>query len=125
MKRKMQYKDKKFRRKVKEKKVKNQYEDGLLSDDEKRQKVIEIWEHARKEIEKVIPNSLEENGPTRNLIDSGARGNTSQLTQMCGMKGIITNTAGEQLDFPIIPSYIEGLTPLEYFVTTHGAKRNS
>ena len=111
--------------KEQEKKVKNQYEDGLLSDDEKRQKVIEIWEHARKEIEKAIPNALEENGPTRNLIDSGARGNTSQLTQMCGMKGIITNTAGEQLDFPIIPSYIEGLTPLEYFVTTHGARKGT
>ncbi|HPC12334.1 MAG TPA: DNA-directed RNA polymerase subunit beta' [Candidatus Paceibacterota bacterium] len=111
--------------KEQEKKVKDQYEDGLLSDDEKRQKVIEIWEHARKEIEKAIPNALEENGPTRNLIDSGARGNTSQLTQMCGMKGIITNTAGEQLDFPIIPSYIEGLTPLEYFVTTHGARKGT
>ncbi len=111
--------------KKQEKEVKNQYEEGLLSDDEKRQKIIEIWEHARKEIEKAIPASLEEDGSARNLIDSGARGNMSQLAQMCGMKGIITNTAGEQLDFPIIPSYIEGLTPLEYFVTTHGARKGT
>jgi DNA-directed RNA polymerase subunit beta' len=108
-----------------EKEVRDQYEEGLLSDDEKRQKIIEIWEHARKEIEKAIPGSLEEDGSAKNLIDSGARGNMSQLAQMCGMKGIITNTAGEQLDFPIIPSYIEGLTPLEYFVTTHGARKGT
>jgi len=62
---------------------------------------------------------------TYDLITSGARGNMSHLSQICGMKGVIINTSGERIDFPIIPSYIEGLSPLEYFITTHGARKGT
>ena len=105
--------------------IREKFEEGLLSENEKSQKIIEIWEHAQKELEKLAPKSLDIKSSTYDLIISGARGNASQLAQMCGMKGIIINTSGERIDFPIIPSYIEGLSPLEYFITTHGARKGT
>lgn len=105
--------------------VRNQFSEGLLSEDEQYQKVIEIWENAKKEIEKIIPETLDVRGSTYDLITSGARGNMGSLVQMCGMKGLIVNTSGATLDFPIIPSYIEGLSPLEYFITTHGSRKGA
>ncbi len=105
--------------------VREQFSEGLLSEDEQYQKVIEIWEHAKKEIEKIIPATLDTKGSTYDLITSGARGNMGSLVQMCGMKGLIVNTSGQTLDFPIIPSYIEGLSPLEYFITTHGSRKGA
>ncbi len=113
----------KFRKE--EETVREQFAEGLLSEDEQYQKVIEIWEHAKKEIEKKIPETLNVRGSTYDLITSGARGNMGSLVQMCGMKGLIVNTSGETLDFPIIPSYIEGLSPLEYFITTHGSRKGA
>ncbi len=106
-----------------EKVILEQWNDGLLSEEEKYQKVIEIWEHAKKDIEKLIPATLDIRGSTYDLVTSGARGNMGSLVQMCGMKGLIVNTSGATLDFPIIPSYVEGLSPLEYFITTHGSRK--
>jgi len=114
---------KKFRKE--EELVREQFNDGLLSEEEQYQKVIEIWEHAKKEIEEIIPGTLDSKSSTYDLITSGARGNMGSLVQMCGMKGLIVNTSGETLDFPIIPSYIEGLSPLEYFITTHGSRKGA
>ncbi len=105
--------------------VRGQFNDGLLSEDEQVQKVIEIWEHTKKEIEKMLPATLDSRGSTYDLVFSGARGNMGSLVQMCGMKGLIVNTSGQTLDFPIIPSYIEGLSPLEYFITTHGSRKGA
>jgi len=105
--------------------VRDQFNEGLLSESEQYQKVIEIWECAKKEIEKIIPGTLDVKSSTYDLITSGARGNMGSLVQMCGMKGLIVNTSGETLDFPIIPSYIEGLSPLEYFITTHGSRKGA
>ncbi len=105
--------------------VRGQFDDGLLSEDERYQKIIEIWEHAKKDIEKIIPGTLDSRSSTYDLITSGARGNMGSLVQMCGMKGLIVNTSGATLDFPIIPSYIEGLSPLEYFITTHGSRKGT
>ena len=110
---------------VQEEVVSEQFNEGLLSEDERYQKVIEIWELAKKEIEKKIPETLDIKGSTYDLITSGARGNMGSLVQMCGMKGLIVNTSGRTLDFPIIPSYIEGLSPLEYFITTHGSRKGA
>ena len=113
------------RYKKEEENIREKYEEGLLSESEKSQKIIEVWEQAQKELEKLAPKSLDIRSSTYDLIISGARGNSSQLAQMCGMKGIIINTSGERIDFPIIPSYIEGLSPLEYFITTHGARKGT
>jgi len=105
--------------------IREQFNEGLLSEDEQYQKIIEIWEHAKKEIEKLIPDTMDKKSSVYDLITSGARGNMGSLVQMCGMKGLIVNTSGETLDFPVIPSYIEGLSPLEYFITTHGSRKGS
>ena len=101
----------------------SQYLEGLLSTEEKRQKVIEVWERVKKDIEKTIPDTLNPQGSVYDMVMSGARGSMSQVTQMAGMKGLVVNTAGQTVDFPIIPSYLEGLSPIEYFISTHGSRK--
>jgi DNA-directed RNA polymerase subunit beta' len=103
--------------------VQGQFNDGLLSAGERLRKNIEIWHGAKNEIEKLVPETLEKNGSVSDLVSSGARGSLSQITQMIGMKGLIQNTAGETIEFPIISSMKEGLTPIEYFITTHGSRK--
>ena len=100
-----------------------QFQEGLLSEEEKYRKTIEIWEKVKNEIEKILPPTLEKHGSVADMINSGARGSMDSLTQMAGMKGLIVNTAGETIAFPIIPSYKEGLSPIEYFITTHGSRK--
>ena len=78
-----------------------------------------------KRIRKVLPKTLDKNGSTYDLFNSGARGTMTSLIQMSGMKGLIQNNQGRTLEFPIIPSYHEGLSPIEYFVTTHGARKGA
>jgi DNA-directed RNA polymerase subunit beta' len=107
----------------KEKEIISQYDEGLLSEKEKYQKVIEIWEAAKKEIEKYIPETLDPRGSTYDLIISGARATMGSLVQMAGMKGLIQDTQGRIIPFPVIPSYTEGLSPIEYFITTHGSRK--
>jgi DNA-directed RNA polymerase subunit beta' len=100
-----------------------QYNMGLLSDEERRQKVISIWQGAKSEIESHIPATLDKNGSVYDMLKSGARGSLGNLTQMAGMKGLIASVSGETLEFPIISSTKEGLTPIEYFITTHGSRK--
>ncbi len=108
-----------------EEKVRGEWSEGLLSDREKYQKIIEIWTQAKKDLEKILPTTLDKNGSAYDLFTSGARGSMGQLIQMSGMKGLIQNNQGKTLEFPIIPSYKEGLSPIEYFVTTHGARKGA
>ncbi len=111
------------RGKKRESEVVAQFNEGLLSEEEKYRKVIEIWEFSKIEIEKMLPEMLESAPATADMIYSQARGTISNLSQMAGMKGLIMNSVGKTLDFPIIPSYKEGLSPLEYFITTHGSRK--
>ncbi len=104
-------------------KINEQYNEGLLSDEERYRKTIVVWQDVRNEIEKMMPATLEKDGSVSDMVSSGARGSLSQVVQMSGMKGLIVNTAGQIIDFPIIPSNKEGLSPLEYFVTTHGSRK--
>ena len=103
--------------------VMEQYKDGLLSEEERYRKTIEIWQGTRKKIEDVMPATLTENSSVKDMLSSGARGSINAIVQMGGMKGLIINTAGRTIDFPIVPSNVEGLSPLEYFVTTHGSRK--
>ena len=100
-----------------------QYNDGLLSEEEKYRKVIEIWERVKLEVEKKVPEGLVKNGPVMDMITSGARGSLKQVAMMAGMKGLIISPSGRTIDFPVIPSLKEGLSPLEYFITTHGSRK--
>ena len=108
-----------------EEKVVKEWKEGLLSEEERYQKILGIWTRAKKEIEKVLPKALDPNGSTFDLFTSGARGTMTSLGQMTGMKGLIQNNQGKVLEFPIIPSYQEGLSPIEYFITTHGARKGA
>ncbi len=103
--------------------IRGQFEEGLLSEDERYEKVISNWNKAKNEIEKILPDTIEKHGSVYDMIISGARGSMSNVTQMAGMKGLIQNTTGRTIDFPIIPSFKEGLSPLEYFITTHGSRK--
>ena len=100
-----------------------QYKDGLLSERERRQKSVEVWQGVKSKVEKLIPETLESTNPVFDVIHSEARGSIGNLNQMAGMKGIIQNVSGESLEFPITSCYKEGLTPLEYFITTHGSRK--
>ncbi|HEY4496555.1 MAG TPA: DNA-directed RNA polymerase subunit beta', partial [Candidatus Paceibacterota bacterium] len=103
--------------------VDEQYGDGLLTDGERRARVIEIWAEAHKNLAKNIPNTLPETGSVYMIIDSGARGSWAQPTQMMGMKGLVTNPNGETIELPIKTSLKEGHTGLEYFISTHGSRK--
>ncbi|MEX0932424.1 MAG: DNA-directed RNA polymerase subunit beta' [Parcubacteria group bacterium] len=103
--------------------VMSQFQEGLLSEQERIQKSVEIWQGVKSDVEKLIPDTL---GPKDSVYDitySGARGSLGNINQMVGMKGIIQNVSGEALEFPITSCYKEGLTPLEYFITTHGSRK--
>ncbi len=100
-----------------------QYNEGLLSEHERVTRSVEIWQGIKGEIEKLIPNTLATKDPVYDMTVSGARGSWGNLNQMGGMKGVIANVTGESLEFPITSNYKEGLTPLEYFITTHGARK--
>ncbi len=99
------------------------YMGGLLTEDERKRATIEIWSKTSGELRKHVLESLDTQGPVHDMITSGARGSAVQLHQMAGMKGLITNPRGEIIEFPILSSYKEGLTPIEYFISTHGARK--
>lgn len=103
--------------------VHEQYNEGLLSDDERFRKTIEIWQDAKSKIEKTMTKAFDKDGSVHDMVISGARGSLAQITQMAGIKGLIQNTAGETIEFPILSAYKQGLTPIEYFITTHGARK--
>ncbi len=105
------------------KEVESNYNEGFLSDEERYKKIIEIWSSAKTRIEKSLPNAFKKGNPIMDMVGSGARGNYGQLNQLAGMKGLIQNNTGRTLDFPILNSYKEGLTPIEYFVTSYGARK--
>lgn len=104
-------------------KILEQYNDGLLSEDERYRKTVEVWQGAVVEIEKLMPGTLTKHGSVYDMIHSGARGSISAIVQMAGMKGLIVSTTGRTIDFPVKPSNKEGLSPLEYFISTHGSRK--
>ena len=103
--------------------IEDKFNEGFISDEEKYRMSIEVWQEAKNNLDKVLPNTLEADGSVMNMLTSGARGKIINVSQMAGMKGLIVNPSGRTINFPVIPSYKEGLSPLEYFITTHGARK--
>ena len=99
------------------------YENGLLTEEERKRATIEIWAKVSGDLRKHVVEALDPNGPVHDMITSGARGSVVQLHQMAGMKGLITNPRGEVIEFPITSALKQGLTPIEYFISTHGARK--
>ena len=93
-----------------------QYNDGLLSEDERIRKNIEIWHEVKSKVEKIVLENLDKEGSVYNMWRSGARGSAAQITQMAGMKGLIQNASGETIELPILSSTKEGFNPIEYFI---------
>ena len=105
--------------------VEGYYNRGLLTSEEKRGQVIEIWKNAIDKVAKMVPQTLDSHGPVFAMIDSKARGSWNQVGQMMGLKGLVQNPAGDIIDLPIISSFKEGFNVLEYFISTHGARKGS
>ncbi len=104
-------------------KIQDDFQNGLLAEEEKRRMAIEIWQGAKQAVEEQVALELDPMGSVADMVRSGARGTLGNLTQMAGMKGLIQNTAGVTIEVPIISSMIEGLNPIEYFMSTHGARK--
>ncbi len=103
--------------------VMKQFRRGLITEDERYDRVISIWSAAKDTIQAKLMKSLEKTNPIFMMSDSGARGNASNFTQLAGMRGLMANPAGRIIELPIISSFREGLTVLEYFISTHGARK--
>ncbi len=106
-------------------KIQEYYQKGRLSFKERRTNIIEIWIKAKSSIEELIPKTLFPFSPAVLFIESGARGSWTQLLQMTGMKGLVINPAGEIIELPIKSSLKEGFDVLEYFISTHGARKGT
>ena len=107
----------------KEAAIVDQWSEGLLSNEERYSHMIEIWKKVEGEIEKLVPAGLPKNGSVMDMIASGARGNIKQVAKMVGMNGLTQGPSGRIIDFPMVPSLKEGLSPLEYFISTHGSRK--
>ena len=103
--------------------VKNQYNAGLLTNEERRNRVIEIWNETKNKISDVVRSSLDKEGPVYAMVYSKARGSESVVVQMTGMKGLTAGPTGETIELPVKSSFKEGLNVLEYFISTHGARK--
>jgi DNA-directed RNA polymerase subunit beta' len=109
--------------------VEKQYRSGIITDGERYNKIIDIWTHAGEEISNVMFRTLEHNEGRRELNpvflmqDSGARGNRQQIKQLAGMRGLMAKPSGEIIERPITSNFREGLSVLEYFISTHGARK--
>ena len=115
------------RKKVDE--VETQYKKGIITSGERYNKIIDIWTGATDRIAKAVFAKLENNdgkvevNPVYIMMDSGARGNKQQVRQLCGLRGLMAKPSGEIIERPILSSFREGLTVLEYFISTHGARK--
>ncbi|MEP7016010.1 MAG: DNA-directed RNA polymerase subunit beta', partial [Verrucomicrobiota bacterium] len=109
--------------------VEQQYRKGIITDGERYNKIIDIWTHAGDEISSVMFRTLEHNegrkelNPVFLMVDSGARGNRQQVRQLAGMRGLMAKPSGEIIERPITSNFREGLSVLEYFISTHGARK--
>ncbi len=99
------------------------YDEGLLTREERKRQIAIIWHRTKDDIEKKIEEHMDTDGSAHTMWKSGARGSIRQISQMTGMKGLIVNTRGETIEAPVISSFKEGLSPIEYFNTTHGSRK--
>ena len=104
-------------------KVRNQYRRGLITDDERYQAVVGIWEKATNDVSKAMEENFDDLNPIYMMVKSGARGNMNQLRQIAGMRGLMASTTGKAVEIPIKSCFREGLDALEYFISSHGARK--
>ncbi len=103
--------------------IQKQFERGLITDDERRQELIEIWTDASSKVGDAMEANFDRSNPIFMMVDSGASGNMNQIRQVAAMRGLVANPKGEIIPRPIKSNFREGLTVLEYFIATHGARK--
>jgi DNA-directed RNA polymerase subunit beta' len=103
--------------------IQTQYDEGLLTSGERHSRIIEVWTKVKDDIVKLSRSSLDKTGTVFTMVESGARGSWAQLTQMVGMKGLVSNPAGEIIELPVKGNFKEGFNVLEYFISTHGSRK--
>src|SRR3984885_1549941 len=104
-------------------KVQREYARGLITDEERRQELIEIWTHATSDVAEDMEAAFPDTNSVWMMVNSGARGNQMQVRQIAGMRGLVSNPKGETIPRPIKASFREGLSVVEYFISTHGARK--
>ncbi|WP_287154657.1 DNA-directed RNA polymerase subunit beta' [Candidatus Solincola tengchongensis] len=103
--------------------IEENYKRGLITDEERHQKVVELWTEATDRVTEAMEKAFDIFNPIYMMATSGARGNIKQIRQLAGMRGLVANPKGEIIDRPIKSNFREGLTVLEYFISTHGARK--
>jgi len=103
--------------------IEDQYKEGLLTRKERYNQIIRIWSDVKDQLQRMSKDSLDKEGAVFAMMDSGARGSASQLTNVVGMKGLVSNPAGDIIELPIRSSFREGLDVLEYFISSHGTRK--
>jgi len=103
--------------------IEDQYENGLITEDERYSRIVDQWTETTDKVTELVSDSLDRHGGVYMMATSGAKGNISQIRQMAGMRGLMTDPSGKIIDFPIKASFYEGLSVLEYFISTHGARK--
>ena len=103
--------------------IRDDYGLGLLTEEERRKATIDIWQGVTNQISERLSEQLNEPGSLRVMVTSGAKGNLTQVTQMAGMRGLMTDPGGDVIELPVRSSFREGLSVLEYFISTHGARK--
>ena len=103
--------------------IRKQYARGLITNDERYNSVIKVWEEATKKISQAMEDNFDDLNPIYMMVKSGARGNMNQLRQIAGIRGLMASTTGKAVEIPIKSSFAEGLDALEYFISAHGARK--
>jgi len=104
-------------------KIKKQFRRGLITHDESHQRIVDIWTKATDDVSEAMEANFDRLNPVFMMADSGARGNIKQIRQLAGMRGLVANPKGDIIDRPIKANFREGLSVLEYFISTHGARK--
>ena len=103
--------------------IQSLYNRGLLSNAEREKEVIAVWDRTTKEVTDALMNGLDEFNPIYMMATSGARGSTNQIRQLAGMRGLMADPSGKIIELPIRANFRDGLTVLEFFISSHGARK--
>ncbi len=103
--------------------VEQQYQEGLLTQGERHAKIVDVWTNIKDRVTKLSKEKLPKEGSVASMVDAGARGSWAQLTQIIGMKGLVQNPAGDIIELPVKANFKDGFDVLEYFISTHGARK--
>jgi DNA-directed RNA polymerase subunit beta' len=103
--------------------IDRQFQRGLITDDERYEQVVDVWQKTTNDLSTAMMDGLDPFGSVRMMADSGARGNKGQISQLGGMRGLMADPSGRIIDVPVRSNFREGMTVLEYFISTHGARK--